>query len=770
MSHLVRASAALGSPRAGRRRPAALAAKAKPKHTTTVRTVTPLPTTTPKNLSRKCGTSKSATKIRSRRTSRPTKNRIRTITTYCNGGTRTRFTIKRPATAQDGHRAGPGPGRHAAARGPPRARRPSSRSGSRCCTTTTASPSTSSATRSPTTAASPASRPCSTACAPRPTRPTRVPPASRQGHGHDQLGRQLPRRPEPARVLPALRRGQRPVLRLATRSRRIGYDAVTIGNHEYDFGPTRLAQFIAGERQRRAVPVGQHRLQRRAGAAGAARQRAGSPTRPSSSKGGQQIGIIGVSPPETPTISSPRNVKFDADVAGHRQRRGAAADRRGREQDHPVLAPAEHRPTSALVEQLQNVDIVISGGADDLLANPGDLLVPVADSPGPVGPYPLILKDATGNERPARHDPGRVPLRRPPDGHVRRRRQLIQSTDTTQLRPGARLRRPGATRLRRPRTPTLKAHDHRPAGRLQGRPRGEHDRDHRGAARRRQPEPDPPEGEQPRQPRRRRLPGRARTAPRRPTAARWPTSRSPTAAASAPRSPARATSPRRARSTCCRSTTCIVTVPNVTAGALQGADGVGRRARCRPPTAASRRSAGFKMTVDTTRHRAGPGRGSQRHHAGPADHVAHARRRHEDRRERRGGRPGAPSVNLATTNFTANNGDSYPFRGLPFAHVAGGRDPYQQSLFDFITTTSAADGGLGGLVTAARYPVGGSGRIIDHPVAARVRGAQVRRPASRAPSCPCAGGDLDRHACPWACRAGRRSPGPCGPSRACRRR
>ncbi len=26
----------------------------------------------------------------------------------------------------------------------------------------------------------------------------------------------------------------------------IGYDATTIGNHEYDFGPERLAQFITG--------------------------------------------------------------------------------------------------------------------------------------------------------------------------------------------------------------------------------------------------------------------------------------------------------------------------------------------------------------------------------------------------------------------------------------------------------------------------------------------------------------------------------------------
>jgi 5'-nucleotidase len=67
---------------------------------------------------------------------------------------------------------------------------------------------------------------------------------------------------------------------------------------------------------------------------------------------------------------------------------------------------------------------------------------------------------------------------------------------------------------------------------------------------------------------------------------------------------------------------------------------------------------------------------------------------------------GAPNVNLATTNFTANNGDSYPFNGLP--QVAAGV-PYQQSLFDFIVQD------LAGAVTAARYPVGGSGRITITP-------------------------------------------------------
>ena len=97
MSHLVRTSAALGAVALVIALPSGVAAKAKPKHTTTVRTVDALPTTTPKNLNRKCGKSRSATKIRKRSTSRPTKNRVRTVTLYCDGGTRTVFYLKRPA-------------------------------------------------------------------------------------------------------------------------------------------------------------------------------------------------------------------------------------------------------------------------------------------------------------------------------------------------------------------------------------------------------------------------------------------------------------------------------------------------------------------------------------------------------------------------------------------------------------------------------------------------------------------------------------------------
>ena len=104
MSHVVRASAALGVlalavPAGALAKAAEAEAHGDGQHRHA------LPTKTPKNLSRKCGKSKSATKIRTRRTSRPTKNRVRTVTTYCSGGTRTVFYIKRSVDHEDRSRS-----------------------------------------------------------------------------------------------------------------------------------------------------------------------------------------------------------------------------------------------------------------------------------------------------------------------------------------------------------------------------------------------------------------------------------------------------------------------------------------------------------------------------------------------------------------------------------------------------------------------------------------------------------------------------------------
>jgi 5'-nucleotidase len=68
--------------------------------------------------------------------------------------------------------------------------------------------------------------------------------------------------------------------------------------------------------------------------------------------------------------------------------------------------------------------------------------------------------------------------------------------------------------------------------------------------------------------------------------------------------------------------------------------------------------------------------------------------------------PGAPSVNIATNDFSARGGDQYPFRGAPFTTVGV---TYQQALKNYIETA------LAGLITAADYPEGGEGRIDSTP-------------------------------------------------------
>ena len=64
---------------------------------------------------------------------------------------------------------------------------------------------------------------------------------------------------------------------------------------------------------------------------------------------------------------------------------------------------------------------------------------------------------------------------------------------------------------------------------------------------------------------------------------------------------------------------------------------------------------------------------------------------------------GAPSVTIAVTNFLATGGDQYPFRGTPFANLG---ISYQQALFNYIVNS------LGGFISAADYPESGKGRIL----------------------------------------------------------
>jgi 5'-nucleotidase / UDP-sugar diphosphatase len=63
--------------------------------------------------------------------------------------------------------------------------------------------------------------------------------------------------------------------------------------------------------------------------------------------------------------------------------------------------------------------------------------------------------------------------------------------------------------------------------------------------------------------------------------------------------------------------------------------------------------------------------------------------------------PGAP-LSIATIDFLAQGGDQYPYAGAPFTTLGV---TYQQGLENYLVD------GLGGVITATDYPVGGEGRI-----------------------------------------------------------
>jgi len=173
----------------------------------------------------------------------------------------------------------------------------------------------------------------------------------------------------------------------------IDYDAAAIGNHEFDFGPDVLAGFIDGfigplpflsanlefslePNLQQLVDAG------RIGKSVVVVER------------GERIGVVGATTPALPFISSPRNVIVDPDVVGAIQTEIDELEMMGVDKIILISHLQDIDGDLALAPLLTGVDIMVAGGGDELLTNPGDLLVP-GDEGDEFGPYPLF---ATGGD------------------------------------------------------------------------------------------------------------------------------------------------------------------------------------------------------------------------------------------------------------------------------------------------------------------------------------------------------------------------------------
>lgn len=168
----------------------------------------------------------------------------------------------------------------------------------------------------------------------------------------------------------------------------VRYDALCIGNHEFDFGPQVLANFISSFSVPRPKFLSANlRFDGEPSLAALQTQGTIAGSTVVVASGGQRVGIVGATTPLLPAISSPGNVLTISNVAAEVQREVDQLTNAGVR----IIILISHLQSvaedRALAPLLNNVDIMIAGGGDDLLANPSNVLVPGETA---VGTYPTF--------------------------------------------------------------------------------------------------------------------------------------------------------------------------------------------------------------------------------------------------------------------------------------------------------------------------------------------------------------------------------------------
>ncbi|GAA4721460.1 bifunctional metallophosphatase/5'-nucleotidase [Isoptericola chiayiensis] len=180
----------------------------------------------------------------------------------------------------------------------------------------------------------------------------------------------------------------------------VGYDALGVGNHEFDFGPGVFGELV---RDVKRTPFVSANLDYSAedSLAGLRQLVPSTVIR----ERGEKIGVVGLTTPSLPTISSPGDVEVLTDLAGIAQEQVDALTERG--VDKIILVSHLQGLSSELelVGSLTDVDVVIGGGGDEILADDSTQLFP-GDADDVYGEYPQIATDADGTEVPVVTTPG----------------------------------------------------------------------------------------------------------------------------------------------------------------------------------------------------------------------------------------------------------------------------------------------------------------------------------------------------------------------------
>ncbi len=178
---------------------------------------------------------------------------------------------------------------------------------------------------------------------------------------------------------------------------RIGYDASILGNHEFDFGPDVLAEFIDDAQTSNPTTYLSANLDFSNEPALAARVASGliAPSKVvtvATSAGDKRVGIIGVTTETLPFVSSPGAVGINSVATAVN---GQIAALKAASVDHIVLASHLQglATDSDLIANLDSgVELIIAGGGDEILVNSAASPLPT-NAPATVASTGLIPGD-----------------------------------------------------------------------------------------------------------------------------------------------------------------------------------------------------------------------------------------------------------------------------------------------------------------------------------------------------------------------------------------
>ena len=175
----------------------------------------------------------------------------------------------------------------------------------------------------------------------------------------------------------------------------IGYDAVCIGNHDFDFGPDVLSKFIHSYSMTQPPYLSanldfsaEDTLQN---LMDAGRILASTVI----NKNGNEFGVIGLTTPDLPFISSPRGVVVDLEIVNIVQNEIDKMTSNGMNKVIRISHLQSIEEEKMLANQLNDIDIMIAGGGDELLTNDPSIALPGMTV---YGSYPLVEQDIDGDE------------------------------------------------------------------------------------------------------------------------------------------------------------------------------------------------------------------------------------------------------------------------------------------------------------------------------------------------------------------------------------